>query len=237
MDRLALASRSACIVRTGIATHAVSASAPLTQAVRALGAVIVRQVAGGSQDASFAFSSPTPSPNLSVTTNGGVGESMAVPLPAGSYAVTGVDMSAAGFALISLACSDADSAGDIETRTASIALSSGETVTCTFTSVNAREDTFDTIASFMQARAGIILSNQPDPQRRFDRLNGTGGGTGNPVAGLMAYLPGMVEGSTLSMSGSLAQVDRLAGNVEPSRFDAWFSLTHGRYSAGKLLGV
>ena len=217
----------------GDATHAASASDPLTQTVLALGSVIVRQVAGGSQDASFGFSSPTPALNLSVTTSGGVGESMSVQLPAGSYAVTGADMSSAGFALVSVACSDNDSTGDVESRTASIALEAGETVTCTFTAVNAREDTLDTIASFMQARAGILLSNQPDPQRRFDRLNGTGGGSGgNPVASLMAYLPGMVEGSTLSMSGSLAQVERLAGNEQPSRLDAWFSLTHGRYTAG-----
>lgn len=95
---------------------------------------------------------------------------------------------------------------------------------------DSREDTLDAIASFMDARAGVLLANQPDIQRRIDRLNGVVGG-GNPVASLMAYMPGLVESGALSMSGSFAQVERLAGNETPSRFDLWASLTHGHYSA------
>ncbi len=220
----------------GDVTHAAEMSSALAHTVQVLGAVIVRQVNGGSRDATFGFSSPTPSLNLSVSTSGGVGESAPVPLPAGSYTLTAVDMRPEGFVLEAISCSDADSVGDVDLRSASITLDPGETVTCTFAAASSREDALDAIASFMQARAGILLANQPDIQRRFDRLNGVVGSGGNPVSSLMAYLPGLVEGGTLSMAASLAQIERLAGVEQPSRFDAWASLTHGRYSANGAEG-
>lgn len=208
----------------GDAIHAGSASDPLTQSVRALGSVVIRQETDGG-DAVFGFSSPVSALNLSVPTTGGRGESAAISLPAGSYAVTADDMSGAGFGLVGLVCSDGDSTTDVASRTASIVLDAGEALVCTFSSVNSREKTTQLIEDFLTTRASLILANQPDIQRRIDRLNGAVSSGGNPVSSLMAYLPGIVEGSPVTVSTSLGAINRLAGNEQPGRLDVWFEGT------------
>jgi len=208
----------------GDASHLASISGPLTQNVRALGSVVIRQETDG-MDAIFGFSSPTPALNLSVSTSGGRGESIAASLPAGTYMITADDMTGAGFGLTGLVCSDGDSTADVAGRTASIMLDAGEAVVCTFTSVNSREKTTQLIEDFLTTRAGLILANQPDIQRRIDRLNGVVSSGGSPVSSLIAYLPGIAEGSPLSVSTSLGAINRLAGNEQPGRFDVWFEGT------------
>jgi hypothetical protein len=53
-------------------------------------------------------------------------------VPAGTYTVTENDPSGAGYALAALTCDDADSTTDTNSRTATIRLTAGETVRCTF---------------------------------------------------------------------------------------------------------
>ena len=50
----------------------------------------------------------------------------------GTYSVTENDPSASSFSLADVSCDDADSAGNVATRTASIAVAAGEVVRCTF---------------------------------------------------------------------------------------------------------
>ncbi|HTN62966.1 MAG TPA: Ig-like domain repeat protein, partial [Devosia sp.] len=221
---LPVGTHSITAIYDGDANNAPATSAPLTQGVRALGSVIIRQQTDGA-DAVFGFSSPTSALNLSIPTSGGRGESAAISLPAGSYAITADDMTGAGFSLTGLACSDADSTTDLASGTASIALDAGEALVCTFTSANSREKTTQLIEEFLTTRASLILANQPDIERRIDRLNGIAPSGGNPVSALMGYLPGIVEGSPLTVSTSLGAIERLAGNEQPSRFDVWFEGT------------
>ena len=54
-------------------------------------------------------------------------------VPMGQYTVTEDDPSGLGFGLTTIACDDGDSSGDVGSRTATIKLEVGETVTCTFT--------------------------------------------------------------------------------------------------------
>ncbi|WP_421926120.1 Ig-like domain repeat protein [Neoaquamicrobium sediminum] len=212
-----------------------STSPSLLQRVRALGTVVIRQTVSGT-DSTFDFSSATPELNLSIATANGSGQSGPIGLMAGSYVVTAGDRRAEGYALVGIACDDGDSAGNVEARTATINLTAGETVTCTFNSLNSADKATHMIGEFLEARGALILSHQTDMQRRIDRLNGTAPSMGNPVSMLSAYLPGIVDGGVVSMSTSLAQVDRLAGKEKQSRFDIWFEGTYGRFDGDSADG-
>ena len=212
-----------------------SDSAPLLQQVVALGSVVIRQQTDGT-DAVFGFSSATPDLNLVVATSGGSGESGPIELPAGSYSLTADDMSGAGFALTGLACSDTDSTTDLAGRTIGIMLDPGESLLCTFSSANSRETTTRLIENFLLTRAALILANQPDIQRRIDRLDGGGISGAAPVSALMGYLAGVAEGGPLTVSTSLGAIDRLRGSEPTNRFDLWFSGTFALYDAGGPAG-
>ncbi|MBX9462325.1 MAG: Ig-like domain repeat protein [Aquamicrobium sp.] len=210
--------------------HSGSISPSLLQRVRALGTVIIRQTVSGA-DGTFDFSSAAPELNLSITTTNGSGQSGPIGLIAGTYVVTAGDRRADGYALVGIACDDGDSAGNIEARAATINLAAGETVTCTFDTLNSADRATQMIGEFLEARGSLILAHQTDMQRRIDRLNGNAPSMGNPVSMLSAYLPGIVDGGVLSMSTSLAQVERLAGKEKQSRFDIWFEGTYGRFDS------
>jgi hypothetical protein len=216
----------------GDTNYAGSVTPALTHAVVAPGgSIVLRQETDGT-DAVFGFSSPTIALNLSIPTSGGRGESAAVSLAAGTYSVTADDMSGAGFGLTGLTCSDSNSTTDVVNRTARIVLDAGEALVCTFTAVQSRDKTAHIIENFLTTRAGLILANQPDIQRRIDRLNGVVSSGGNPVSSLMSYLPGMIGGSPLNVSTSLGAIDRLAGNEATSSFDIWLEGTFALFDAG-----
>ncbi|BCM19147.1 hypothetical protein MJ8_29190 [Mesorhizobium sp. J8] len=211
----------------GDASNAASTSNAVTLEVRAQGSILIRQtVAGG--DGSFGFSSPEPSLNFTIETSGGIGASPAVSLQAGAYSVTAADMTGAGFALSSISCNDGDSSGNPASRKATINLAAGESVICTFASTNAREKTADIIEEFMATRAGLILENQPDIQRRIDRLNGAAGGA-DPLGSLLAYLSGITDSRAVNISGSLAAMRRLGEGAANNVFDVWFAGTYSRF--------
>jgi hypothetical protein len=64
----------------------------------------------------------------------------------GTYTATENDPSGAGYALSNLSCSDGDSSADLATRSATVRVAAGETVTCTFT--NLRTAPTDTLFVF-----------------------------------------------------------------------------------------
>lgn len=197
----------------------------------ALGSVTIRQETSGS-DAVFGFHSATAGLNVALSTANGVGQSAAIALPAGSYAVTGDDMSGAGYVLTGLACNDGDSLGDVASRMAKIELAAGEAVICTFTSVNSAEATTALIEDFLGSRAELILVNAPDEQRRIDRLNGNVSGGGFSGSALLGYLSGAADGAPLGVSTSLAAIDAMAGNQQQGTFDAWFEGTFSLFDSG-----
>jgi hypothetical protein len=205
-----------------------TASAGTTELeVRATGSVTIRQLVEGS-DAAFPFTSPTPALNLSVTTSGGRGESEPVTLVAGRYSVTAADMRADGYAVTEIACSDDDSIGDVPARKARIDLAAGEAVVCTFTAVNSREKTTELIEGFLKTRAELILSNQPDVQRRIDRLKGTASG-GNPLAALAEASRDSAGPAPLSFATSLSSLAEWPSGRGQARFDAWVEGTYLRF--------
>jgi hypothetical protein len=201
--------------------HLASTSATLTQVVNAAaaltGTVTIRQVVTGA-DGSFAFASATAALNLTVATSGGAGSASAT-LAAGTYAVTAADMTAAGYTHVAIECSNAASSASLASRTATIVLAAGETVVCTFVSVRAAEASELLIDQFLAARGSLILLNQPDLQRRIDRLNGVAtASTG--VGELMAMFPAVAGGGQARVHGSLAGFP--GRTSEQSRFDVWF---------------
>ena len=207
-------------------------SAPDTVVVslRGVGTVtIVQRVIG--EDANFTFTSDIAALNGSISTSGGTGQLSATAVAAGAYTITAQDLSSAGFALTDITCNDSDSAVNLASRTVAIALSPNEDLVCTFTSSNSRDAAIAAINDFLTGRNALILSMQPDLQRRLDRLNG---GTGSSGGSAMAYgvpIPGagalpfsMTLGTGQArLSTSLASAAESFGDRDrgPKLFDIW----------------
>jgi hypothetical protein len=228
---LAAGTHSITAAYAGSADYGSSVSPPLTQQVRALGTVIIRQTVIGS-DGSFPFTSAEPDLNFTIETQDGVGDSPAVSLSAGSYRVQAADRSADGLVLSSITCNDGDSIGDVDAGEVEIVLAAQEQVVCTFASASTREITSEVIQEFMDTRAALILENQPDGQRRIDRLNGVAGI--NTVESMLGGLPGLAGGRSMSVSASLASM-RHPGDSE-SAFDIWFDGRFARFEANGASG-
>src|SRR5436190_8464156 len=185
---LASGNHSITATYSGDTNFSSSTSPPVTQTVLGNGTITLK-VLTTDGDGTFAFSSPTPGLSVSLTTHGGSAQSAGVSLNPGTYTVTVVP--SVGFALTSVACSDSDSTGNVSTHSATIQLSPAESVTCTFSAVNSRAKTVETIHRFMTRRNDLIMSNHPDNNRQIDRLLETQRGRGaGPAAGLLAESDG-----------------------------------------------
>ena len=103
-----------------------------------------------------------------VATSGGSGQLSASGVPAGTYGAT-ISLPD-GFALTAVTCDDTNSSGSISGNSATIRLAVGETVTCTFSAVNARGKAVAAIHRFMNYRNDQLLNNGPDRKRQIDRL-------------------------------------------------------------------
>jgi uncharacterized repeat protein (TIGR01451 family) len=101
--------------------------------------VIVKKVMVGGTD-TFEF---TGTPEGAISASGGT---ISADVSAGTY--TSTEAAKNGWALTSIACDDANSTGDVATRTATFRASPGETVTCTFTN---------------ERRGSIVVEKQTDP--------------------------------------------------------------------------
>ncbi|MDB5589087.1 MAG: hypothetical protein JWP26_4057, partial [Devosia sp.] len=176
-------------------------------------------------DGQFGFSSATLALNLVVATSGGLGQSPAVDLPAARYSIRAQDMRQAGLALTDIACTDPGVAVDVSRGQVDVDLRAGQSVLCTFQTTAAREHTTALIDDFIANRANLIMTNQPDGQRRIDRLNGVLPAGGNPVSALMGYLPGIIESQPLAAAISLAAIDQMTGNQATNPLDIWMEST------------
>lgn len=220
--------------------QAQSAADTVTISVRAVGSVtIIQRVIGG--DAAVTFTSDIAALNGSVTTSGGTAQVSAVEIPTGSYSVSVNDIRTAGFALTDITCNDGDSVASVANRSVALELSPGEDLVCTFTSTNSRGAAQAAIADFLTGRNALIMSHQPDLQRRLDRLTGTPAQGGNatafgvPIPG-SASLPfalSLASGQA-SASTSLAQI---AATLDPQDrsdrlFDIWGEAFFSRAQLG-----
>lgn len=219
----------------GSADYVASSSAPLVQAVTGLASLVIRQVTEGS-DGAFGFAIAPVGDTIVVTTVAGEGRSAPLALSAGDYTIAADDMRALGFGLTGIACSGAGNAVDIAGRIVRIALDAGEAVVCTFTAVNSAEATAALISDFMDTRAALLLQSLPDSARRIGRLNGVASGGMSPGAAVLGYLPGIVAGDPLMVSGSLAAIDAMAGNAQKSRFDIWMEGSLGIFDTKAASG-
>lgn len=196
------------------------------------GTVLIRQKTDG-DDAVFGFHSPNTGLGTTIATTGSEGTSELLDLPPGVYEITADDMSGAGFALTGISCSEGDSVAQEAARTAVIHLDAGETVTCTFTSVNSSERTQSLIGNFISNRTSLLAGTLADNERRVGRLEGAMKANINKAINrLMHYMPNFVGSRRVLLSTSLATFDALAGNRKASRFDVWVDAAFTLFDTG-----
>lgn len=155
------------------AANTVARSFAVTVTQRAAGRVTM--IVNSPTDGTFSFSSPQPALNFAVATHSGSGTSGAITVPAGSHAVSFTVP--AGFGVASASCTDAGSSLDAASRSGTLTVTPGADLTCTIAAADISETT-GLIGSFMEARSRLILANQPDADRRVERLTGAYNGQG-----------------------------------------------------------
>lgn len=220
--------------------QAQSAADTVVISVRAVGSItIIQRVVGG--DAAVTFTSDVAALNGSLTTSGGTAQVSAANVPTGSYTVSVNDIRTAGFALTDITCNDADSVTNVVARSVSLELAPGEDLVCTFTSTNSRGAAQTAIADFLTGRNALIMSHQPDLQRRLDRLTGVQaqGGTATafglpiPGSGALPFALALGNGQAKA-STSLAQVSAALDPQDRSEkdFDVWGEVFFSRARLG-----
>jgi Autotransporter beta-domain/HYDIN/CFA65/VesB-like, Ig-like domain len=137
---------------------------------------IVQKITG--PDITVDFSSTTPALTFSLTSVSGTAQFSQQNVPAGIHSLLAEDLSASGYGISSIACDDINSTGDVASRTVTINLTSGEHVTCIFETIDTRGHTSQMIADFLGARNTLLLANQPNNDRRINRLKGGTGVSG-----------------------------------------------------------
>lgn len=227
-------------------------SAPDTTSVsvRGVGTItIVQRLIG--EDTTVEFFSNIAALDTSIAVSGGTGQITANNVAAGQYTINASDLSSLGYALTSISCNDSDSVTNLAGRSIALALSPNENLVCTFTSTNSRDAASAAITDFLSGRNALLLSNQPDLQRRLDRLNGgqASGGSAN-VAGLAVPGSGSLPfAMQLNSSGARVQTSLAMGAgafgdkdierpldiwADVTFADATFGSHQGRYVLGYL---
>ena len=140
-------------------------------------------------------------------------------LPTGTYDVT--ESVSTSFALTGLICDDGSTIS-IDTRTASVVLSAGEVVICTFTNTEVRLRTLALINSFLTRRADMLMEAGPTPQHYLDRFRGISS-NGVHFAPL-AFTEILNGGGTAAFDALLAPED--------TYWAFWAEGTFGRYREG-----
>jgi len=132
----------------------------------------------------FGFTSSEPALTTSVTTSGGTGSSGPLLVRPGAYEFGFTVPSDIG--IEAATCTDGGTI-DRASRTGSVELIAGTSVTCTITALDSVRDTVATIGALAEIRSQLILSSTPDLQRRLKLLSGEGRDGGFSGFG-MSYL-------------------------------------------------
>ncbi len=224
--------------RLTVSDGTLSTSDTVEVAVQATGSVtIIQQVTGSDTD--FAFTSDIAALNATLTTSGGTGQLVAANVVVGSYTVTAPDLTAQGYAVTDISCNDSDSTVNLANRSVALELAAGEDLVCTFTAANTREAAVAAIYNFLTARNALILSHQPDLQRRLDRLAGNPAGSGS-VSAFGVTVPGsqhLPVNASLTRDAarfetSLAMAMGPGGNGSERVFDLWSEAYFSRATIG-----
>ena len=200
-------------------------------------------------DGTFGFSTSEPDLAASLAVSDGTGSTGALPVAAGSHSVAVAGPR--GAVLAAIDCDDTDSTADVSAETISLVVDALEDVTCTITVQSSIAEAIKTINSFLTRRADLVLSSEPDPQRRFDRLkDGSGNASRLRLSGedLEAFSLFTAQGSRgdYQASTSLLQARQAAASatlargssvkdaayVENYRFDAWFDGQYKEFDDG-----
>ncbi len=137
-------------------------------------------------DGIFGFSSAEPVLTTSLEVNGGTASTGALSVATGSHSVSVA--APTGVALTAIACDDTDSTANVYPATISVTVDPLENVTCTLTAQSSVQPTVETINSFLTRRADLILSSEPNPGRRIERLK-SGSGHVSPLRFSNRYFP------------------------------------------------
>lgn len=135
-------------------------------------------------NATFGFTSSAEALTTSVTTSGGTGSSGPLLVRPGAYDFSFTVPSEIG--IEAATCTDGGTI-DRASRTGSVELRAGSSVTCTITALDSVRDTVATIGALAEIRSQLILSSTPDLQRRLNVLRGEGQNGGISGFG-MSYL-------------------------------------------------
>ena len=200
-------------------------------------------------DGTFSFSASEPGLTTSLAVRDGIGSTDTLSVIAGSHSVAVAGPR--GAVLAAIACDDADSTADVSAATISLTVDPLEDITCTITVQSSIAEAIKTINSFLTRRADLVLSSEPDPQRRFDRLkDGSGNASRLSLSGedLEAFSLFTAQGSRgdYRASTSLLQTRQAAASatlarnssirdaayVENYQFDAWFDGQYKEFDDG-----
>jgi chitinase len=211
-------------------------------AVRAVGTVTVIQRVVGA-DGTFSYTSSINALTGTIVTANGTGQRSASLVPAGAHSLTAGDARAAGYALTAITCNDSDSVVNLTNRSVAIALSPNENLVCTFTSTNTRDAALLAISNFLTARNAALLANQPELQRRLDRLTGADGSGGSamafglpvPGSGSLPFSASLANGRAQA-STSLNVARAAAGDRSARAFDIWAEATFASLDYNGLEG-
>jgi hypothetical protein len=211
-------------------------------AVRAVGTVTVIQRVVGA-DGTFSYTSSINALTGTIVTANGTGQRSASLVPAGAHTLTAGDARAAGYALTAITCNDSDSVVNLTNRSVAIALSPNENLVCTFTSTNTRDAALLAISNFLTARNAALLANQPELQRRLDRLSGAVGSGGSamafglpvPGSGRLPFSASLANGRAQA-STSLSVARAAAGDRSARAFDIWAEATFASLDYNNLEG-
>ena len=197
------------------------------------------QTAG--EDGAFPFTSTIAALNATLQTANGNGVLLASDVIAGAYTVDLGDVSSAGFAITGVACDSAQATGDAASQRATITLAPGENITCTFSTVNSRAAASREIRSMLTLRNTMLLANQPELNRRLDRLRGIYGSGGQVTAGGFTIpgsqrLPVSVNLSRDSGSVKTSLSNILGTSSEPRKYDIWVEGSVSRFESANTEG-
>lgn len=130
---------------------------------------IVKLAVGGNQTFNF-NSTISEASNFTLTTTQGKAQTSFSGLASGVYSISEVKLPF-GWTLTHLECNGTPMSGS----TATFALREGQSMTCTFTNTfesgSIRQKTLEDIAAFLNDRASLILTNQPNRRRIVERFS------------------------------------------------------------------
>lgn len=191
-------------------------------------------------DGTFGFASTAGGlDGISITTAGNTGVSPSVAIAEGVIVV--VQNVAPGWRVDDIQCvgdTDAGTTFDVASRSATIDLDSGETITCTFTTV--RDESYvitrtqRVISNFMVRRADQIAANAPDLSDRLSRRE-----SGRTVGGPFSFNGSGADGDfRLAFSTSLTRLAGAARAADAERYAANAAdLGPGRAPLGDQMGL